>query len=111
MPKAVNKVIYGNETIVDMTDATATEADIVQGKSAYLADGTKGTGALGSKQASSGGTDLSLVTTGEKYTWNNKVEKSYVDNLIASLQSQINDLQAMLGYPGINEEEEEEEEP
>ena len=30
---------------------------------------------LQSKSASSGGTDLSLVTTGEKYTWNNKQNK------------------------------------
>ena len=29
-----------------------------------------------SKTASSGGTDLSLVTTGEKYTWNNKADKT-----------------------------------
>ena len=28
-----------------------------------------------SKTAASGGTDVSLVTTGEKYTWNNKVDK------------------------------------
>ena len=29
-----------------------------------------------SKSASQGGTDLSLVTTGEKYTWNNKSDFS-----------------------------------
>ena len=29
-----------------------------------------------SKTAASGGTEVSLVTTGEKYTWNNKVDKS-----------------------------------
>ena len=33
---------------------------------------------LSSKTASSGGTALSLVTTGEKYTWNNKAEKPSV---------------------------------
>lgn len=35
-----------------------------------------------SKTATSGGTDLSLVTTGEKYTWNNKVSKSSTAGLI-----------------------------
>lgn len=32
----------------------------------------------GSKTAASGGTNLSMVTTGEKYTWNNKVNSSAV---------------------------------
>ena len=33
-----------------------------------------------SKTAASGGTDLSLVTTGEKYTWNNKSDASNLKN-------------------------------
>lgn len=44
MPKAVNKVIYGNQTIVDMTDATASSSDILLGKTAYGASGEKITG-------------------------------------------------------------------
>lgn len=35
-----------------------------------------------SESATSGGTTLSLVTTGEKYTWNNKVSKSSTAGLI-----------------------------
>ena len=31
---------------------------------------------LENKTASSGGTDVSLVTTGDKYTWNNKIDSS-----------------------------------
>lgn len=34
-----------------------------------------------SKAAASGGTDVSLVTTGEKYIWNNKLDKSQVGYL------------------------------
>ena len=34
-----------------------------------------------SKAASSGGTDVSLCTTGEKYTWNNKVSASAISNM------------------------------
>lgn len=34
---------------------------------------------LASEAAASGGTDTSLVTTGEKYTWNNKLD---IDNLV-----------------------------
>lgn len=44
----VNKVIYGNQTLIDLTDATITganEADkILKGYTAYGADGTKVTG-------------------------------------------------------------------
>lgn len=38
-----------------------------------------------SKSAVNGGTDVSLVTTGEKYGWNNKVDKSAIDD--AGIQS------------------------
>ena len=38
-----------------------------------------------SKSAVNGGTDVSLVTTGEKYGWNNKVDKSAINN--AGIQS------------------------
>ena len=42
-----------------------------------------------SKQAASGGTDLSLVTTGEKYTWNDKISSSAkgAANGVASLDA------------------------
>lgn len=46
MAKLPNKVVYGNRTLVDMTDATATASDLLIGKSAYVADGSKATGTL-----------------------------------------------------------------
>jgi hypothetical protein len=41
---AINKVIYGGTTLIDLTDATATANDILPGKTAYLKDGTKAVG-------------------------------------------------------------------
>jgi hypothetical protein len=40
----VNKVVFGNDTLVDMTDATADASKIILGYTAYVADGSKATG-------------------------------------------------------------------
>ena len=41
---AVAKVTLNNTVIVDMTDATATAAEILQDETAYIADGSKAIG-------------------------------------------------------------------
>ena len=41
---AVNKVIYGSNTLIDISDTTATADKILSGYTAYGADGTKITG-------------------------------------------------------------------
>lgn len=45
----VNKVIYGNQTIMDITDTTAEEADVASGEVFYKANGARsvGTGNMG----------------------------------------------------------------
>ena len=40
----VNKVIYGNDTLIDLTGDTATEADVVSGKSFHLKSGVQAVG-------------------------------------------------------------------
>lgn len=44
---AVNKVVYGSTTLVDLTPTTATAADVAEGKVFFLADGTQAVGTLG----------------------------------------------------------------
>lgn len=41
---AINKVIYGNNTLIDISDTTAVASDVEEGKDFYLNDGTKATG-------------------------------------------------------------------
>ena len=45
----INKVVYGNTTLIDLTDTTAEAADVAQGKYFYGKDGvkTQGTGSGG----------------------------------------------------------------
>lgn len=41
---AVNKVVYSGDTLMDISDTTATESSVVKGKTFYKADGTRATG-------------------------------------------------------------------
>lgn len=50
---AINKVVYGSNTLIDLTDTTAVAADVAAGKYFYAADGTKTLG-TGETEASGG---------------------------------------------------------
>lgn len=43
---AISKVEFGGNTIIDITDTTITEDDVIEGKIFYKADGTRGVGTL-----------------------------------------------------------------
>ena len=44
---AVNKVIYGNQTLIDITDTTTSADEVVEGNVFYSASGTRSVGANG----------------------------------------------------------------
>lgn len=54
--------------------STAEVSDVMIGSTSVVSNGVATI--PDSKTAASGGTDLSMVTTGEKYTWNNKASNS-----------------------------------
>ena len=41
---AINKVVYGNRTIIDLTNDTVTVSDVVSGVTFHLKDGTTAQG-------------------------------------------------------------------
>lgn len=52
---AVNKVQFGNQTIMDITDTTANTDNVVEGNVFYAASGTRSVGTLGDATTSTHG--------------------------------------------------------
>lgn len=57
---AISKVVYGNTTLIDITDTTATASDVVTGKYFYLPNGEK-------IQGTSVGGGMTVVETIDEY--------------------------------------------
>ena len=89
---AVNKVIYGGNTLVDLTGDTVTAAD--------LADGVKATGAAGNPiiglmQKVTIDAELSTTSTNPVQ---NKVVKTAIDTVTASIPTKVSALENDAGY-------------
>lgn len=54
---AINKVVYGNDTLIDLTEDTATADDVLNGKTFHLKNGLRATG------NASMGIDMDLLWT------------------------------------------------
>ena len=51
----VNKVVYDNNTLIDITDTTANQGDVLSGKNFYNSSGTKVTGTIANKTGTTTG--------------------------------------------------------
>ena len=61
---AINKVIYGNNTLIDLTDTTATSEDVANGKVFYSANGVRSTGSASGGSATDVQIDGVSITSG-----------------------------------------------
>ena len=67
---AVNKVVYGNSTLMDVTDTTATSDEVLEGEVFYSANGVRSVGTLGDATTSTHG----LMSASDKSKLDNITE-------------------------------------
>lgn len=89
---AVNKVIYGGNTLVDLTGDTVTAADLADGLKATGADGNP---VIGLMQKVTIDAELSTTSTNPVQ---NKVVKTAIDTVTASIPTKVSTLENDAGY-------------
>ena len=73
---AVNKVVYGNDTLMDITDTTATAEDVASGKVFYGANGTRTTGSATYTETDPiySASAAATISSSDITNWNSKVD-------------------------------------
>ena len=81
----VNKVIYNETTLIDITDTTATESDVAEGVVFYKADGTRSVGTMSNSPYSFVG----MVVQGTNLSTEASVKAIYGSNTSWTLISSV----------------------
>ncbi len=79
---AVNKIIYGGTTLIDLTDSTAVAADVASGKYFYTNAGvkTQGTSTKDSDTTDATATAAEILATKTAYVNKNKITGTMTNN-------------------------------
>lgn len=96
----VNKVVYGNQTLIDITDTTADDESVADGEVFYKASGARSTGTMqyvktitfnGAINSPDGNKDISLTETDPTVpSWaKQSVKPSYTANEVGALANPV----------------------
>ena len=103
-----NKVIYGDQTLMDITDTTASSEDVLEGEVFYSANGARSTGSLGDATQSTHGlmsatdkTKLDGIAAGATaITVENILTSTSTTNALSAAQGKaLNDTKAPIDSP------------
>lgn len=83
---AINKVVYGGDTLIDLTGDTVTEADVMQGVTFHSADGVPRVGTASGGGGVATAWELIATTTG---TTSKSVDISNYDELLLVHKGQV----------------------
>ncbi len=83
LSKRPNRIVYGNDVLIDLTNDTAKESDVLKGVTFHKADGTLGTGLIELIDLSGDTVNADVLLSG--YTAHDKNENAIVGTLVPTI--------------------------
>ena len=78
---AVNKVVYGGNTLIDLTSDTATASDVAQGKKFHLANGVQATGTASGGGGGGGDNIIGAIRGDAELIWSHTEDAMIFEDL------------------------------